>query len=373
MEPTLDVKSSVERPTITIDWVRFPHDPSAYLGRATKKASAFAVYGGRGEGKSSLLENLSNNYATIIDIFGSRDNESLAWCRSPRKDSVLFLKGQSVEISSQWPSVNAVDVTLKQMSEYKAVVTCSAFYNDLHEEWFNLAQIMNTCWKRTHWDIPWCLAIREASNLLYSRTSLGDNQANAKNYIVYVLREMRHSGFAITLDSLRWFSIDIDIRTLADYTFLKAQGIEGLPDNLHWLYQYFDPYGVMRMGVEKFVVITRKGSVGCGTSTMPPWHKQETEDMLKLLNIEVKHGEAVNLGEKASSVGDFEHVKIINARNEKGPKDKPLSMGLLAKKLNRSSRTIMLHLDHHNDAVLRDGECEKCRRAKSPLSKETIS
>jgi hypothetical protein len=40
----------------------------------------------------------------------------------------------------------------------------------------------------------------------------------------------------LALDSVRFFSIDIDIRTLADYLILKSQGMQGLSRDLKWLY-----------------------------------------------------------------------------------------------------------------------------------------
>ena len=45
----------------------------------------------------------------------------------------------------------------------------------------------------------------------------------------------------------------------------------------------------MRMGKEKFILISEDGPIGHGTTTMPYWHKQEGEDMLRLFDIEVKY------------------------------------------------------------------------------------
>ena len=47
----------------------------------------YMILGVRGSGKSSFLENLGIHYlskgAVILDLFGSRDGEGLAWLRSP--------------------------------------------------------------------------------------------------------------------------------------------------------------------------------------------------------------------------------------------------------------------------------------------------
>ena len=228
---------------------------------------------------------------------------------------------------------------------------------------------MNKFWSRLSWTDPWALIIREAANLLYSRMSIGESQTQAKNYMIYVIREMRHCGFALVLDSVRWFSIDVDVRSIADYTFLKGQGIEGLPDSLHFLYNFFEPYGVMRMGVEKFILISRKGPLGYGESTMPYWHKLENENLLKLFNINVKYDGLQETGEKGSShVGDYEHVNIIQTRFETQE-----SMEKVAEKLCRSSRTIFKHITYHNMTIESFKECDKCARVKSLLSKQLIS
>jgi hypothetical protein len=364
-------------PTIDVEWIRFPNDKAADLANAIKKPTAFGIYGGKDTGKSCLVENLSNHYPHVVDLFGARDNEALAWCRSPRSGSILFLKGPSVELQNcGWPSINATDLKLSDIDKYDAIISVSAFYGDIREEWYSLSKLMDKLWHRTNWTELSCLNIREAANLLYSRVALGETQADAKNYIIYVLREMRHCGLALAVDSIRWYAIDIDVRTIADYTFLKAQGIEGLPDNLHFLYQYFDPFGIMRMGKETFALFSREGPIAHGTSTMPYWHKQEYENMLNIFDIKPKYNEKPDLGDKGyARVGDYGHVKIIQARfegilNEKGERDR--GMEKLGKALGHSSKTILDHINHHNNSIQTLGECDKCTRVQSPLAKQVL-
>jgi len=227
---------------------------------------------------------------------------------------------------------------------------------------------MNRLWQRTSWTEPWAVQIREAANLLYSRVSIGDSQQQAKNYIIYVMREMRHCGYALSMDSIRWYSVDIDMRTIADYTFIKAQGIEGLPGELRFLYRWFDPFGVMRMGVDRFAVVCRKGPIGFGHSGLPSWHKQENENILNLLDIQVKYSDLPDTGEKGlSHVGDYEHVRIVQARFETKE-----GMEKLAEKIGRSSRTVHKHITYHNATIQTLGECDRCARVKSLLSKQVL-
>jgi len=334
---------------------------------ALTKTTACASYGGKGKGKSALIENLGDRYKCVFDLFGSRDNEGLAWCRSHRQNSILFLKGASTDIESSWPAKNAEDLRFEDFEKYQAIISCSAFYANLREEWLTLAKVIEYIWYRDHWKTIISLLSRETANLLYSRIALGDSQQQAKNYIIYTLREMRHCGVALEMDSIRWFAIDIDARSIADYTFLKAQGIAGLPQDLRWLYRFYKPTGVTRMGVEKFIIVSRDGPVGDGYSELPSWHKKEKEHMLDLFGIKCIHGDVPNLG-KGGQVSDYEHVDIIKRRYESHA-----SMESIANKLGRSSRTVHMHIMHHNRMVSMAGECDKCAALKCELSKQAVT
>jgi hypothetical protein len=350
-----------EFPKVKVSWIRFQGN----LLESYKRPTAYLIQGTIGAGKSSLGENIGFHFPKIIDLFGSRDNEALGWCRSPYKDSILLLKGVSTDVTSPWPCKNIVDLKLEDFRHYKVLLSCSAFYGDIREEWYSLSKLMDKLWHRTSWTDPWALLIREGANLVYSRLALGETQQQAKNYIIYVLREMRHCGYAVIMDALRTLSIDIDLRNIADFTFFKAQGTEGLPDNLHFLYKFFDPLGFMRMSVDQFAVLTRKGAIGYGEATYPFWHKEEKEDLLNMMDIHVAYRDMPDMG-VAGHVGDFEHVKIIDLRKQGN------SMEKTAELMGRSSRTVLRQINYHNQAVQGLGQCDRCLRAKGPLSKEAM-
>jgi hypothetical protein len=367
----VEVQSMPEMPKFSIDWIRFPKHPCADLGVAFTKPKAFVSYGGTGEGKSNIVENISNRYSTVIDAFGSRDNEGLGWCRSHRKDSILFLHGDNVKIDSNWDDITISEfrkTPIEKLGKYKVILSVAKFYVDIREEWYSLVKVMDKLWERESWTEPWCLAVREAANLLYSRESIGESQTQAKNYIIYVIREMRHCGFALALDSIRWFSIDTDIRTIADYTILKGQGIEGLPKTLHFLYNFFDPYDVMQMKVQAFVIVSRKGPIGHGTSTLAYWHKQESENLVEQLGINVQKGERVDFGRQSAHMGDYGHANIVRVRHEFG-----LSFGKIAEKLKVSDRTTYKHVLRHNEMVRNSGECPLCARVNGPYAKTIVA
>lgn len=347
-------------------WVRFKEKIDY------SKANCNVIIGGKETGKSALNENLATHYVEsssgckIFDLFGSRDNEGLAWCRSPYKDGVLLVAGDSVDISSSWDYKHLHDLRFSDFEKYKVIITVPAFYSNLKEEYHGIGTLVDLLWKRTSWTSVWYLLIRETANLIYSRLVIGDNQAEAKAYLIYILREARHVGFAVGADAIRYMSVDIDLRHLADYTFLKAVGAEGLPDSLKWLYHYFKPLSLMRMPTNRFVVVSRRGTIGRGKFECPPWHKKEKEDLLRLLNISLDRGEPVDYGDQGK-VGDFEHADIVRQRAE------GRSYRELAQSVKRSSRTVNVHVKEHNNAIKSLGSCERCKRVKSPMEKVIVA
>jgi hypothetical protein len=362
-------------PSFKLKWVRFPYDASANLAHALKYPLAYAGVGIKGSGKSALVELIGSKYSKVIDLYGSRDDEGLAWLRADGfKDKVLLLKGNSVTVDCNCADVkNATDLTLSDMYEYKAIISPAHLYSSIEEEWHSMPRIVSQLWNRTSWSEPWALLIREASSLIFSRVSLGESQQEAKNYLIHMMREMRHSGIAIVADTIRWMSVDIDFRAIADYTFIKAQGILGLPPDLRFIYRYFKPSGIMRCPVDKFIIVSVHGPIGYGASTCPPWHKKESENLLQLFDIRRQYGAVPFEGNLAKHVGDAEHVRIIRGRMEgiedaKGELQK--GMEAIGKILKRSSKTILIHINSHNNMIHAVGECERCARVSSPYAKK---
>lgn len=337
-----------------------------------KKANCNLITGGKETGKSALCEALATHYSEqdkdckILDFWGSRDNEGLGWCRSPYKDSILFLTGDSVKVRSRFPTVKVSDFKLSSMKGYKVVVTVSGFYSSDREQNHAIQTVMSVLWRRTSWSHIWCLILREMANLVYSRLSIGEDQAQAKAYLISVLREMRHMGYALCGDSIKFKSVDADVRVLADYTYIKACGKEGLPDDLDWLYSIFEPFSVMRMPINQFIIVSRKGTVGRGIYDCPPWHKRENENIFKLLNIEVDHEEEPDLNTKGGRINDSEHVEIVRKRFA-GQDGKPVSFNKLAVKCERSTATVFKAVLYHNQDIDTKGFCEKCKRMNGKL------
>jgi len=338
------------------------------------KPYTWFVLGLRGSGKSSLLEHVGSGYLekehAVLDLFGSRDGEGLAWLRSSyaKDKKILLLKGENVDVQASFPVKQADQLTLKDVEDYDVIVSASPLYLNMDQEFYFAARITDLLYKRLSWHRLVYVIVREAANFYYSRLKVCDNQVFAKSQMVYLIREARHAGLALGLDSIRYYAIDIDIRNLADYLVLKSQGLLGLADDLKWLYGFFNPVVVRSMPPENFIILTRTGALGLGQFPYPEWHKRERENILASVGIKAEYGEVPKQAEYRGTfktLSDNEHSEVIRLYVEE-----LLSTQKIAERLGRSARTPVQHIHMHDDAVRRSGFCPACRRAGSPF--ETV-
>lgn len=346
-------------------WTRFNDDITF-----TKPSTWFSL-GLRGSGKSAFLEHVGMNYlekdAVILDLFGSRDGEGLAWLRSPyaKDKKILLLKGENVDVKGSYPVKTVAQLSLKDLENNDIIISSSPLYLNMDQEFFDAARITDLIYKRLYYNRMIYSIVREAANFYYSRLKVSDNQVFAKSQMIYLIREARHVGLSIGIDSIRYYAIDIDIRNLSDYLILKSQGVQGLDNTLDWLYMFFNPATIRFMQPQYFAIISKTGALGLGTFQYHDWHKKEKENIVANVGLKVEYGEILQEAEYRGTfktVGDTEHVEIISLYvNERQ------SMAEVAEKLKRSSKTIMDHIHDHNQAVERSGFCPICRRARSSL------
>lgn len=331
--------------------------------------------GVRGSGKSSFLEKIACYYLDkghgILDLFASRDSENLAWLRSPyaKDKKFLLVHGETVDVvESPCDTKPAAKVVLSDFEKYDFVISSAALYLNPDDEFLNAARLTDKIYKRLSWKKLIFMMIREASNLYYSRLKLVENQIFAKSQMIYLIREGRHCGLALGLDTLRFYSVDIDIRSLSDYIILKSQGMMGLTKDLKWVYRFFHDYVIRDMPPQYFFILSRRGAVGQGMFKQIPWHKREKENILKAVGIECKYGEPIEEAQYRGTyrtVGDKEHAEMIKLYIEAG-----LSVDRIAERLKRSSRTSWKHVKHHNSMIEKTGSCPACRRVKSKYERE---
>lgn len=210
--------------------------------------------------------------------------------------------------------------------------------------------------------------VREAANFYYSRLKVSANQVFAKSQMIYLVREARHVGLSLGLDSIRYYAIDIDIRNLSDYLILKSQGVQGLDNTLDWLYMFFNPAVIRNMQPQNFIIVSKTGALGLGCFPYHDWHKKEKENVVSNVGLKIEYGEVLEEAEYRGTfktVGDREHSEIISLYVNDG-----LSMRQIAEKLKRSSKTALDHIHNHNNAVERSGFCPICRRVRSNLESQ---
>jgi hypothetical protein len=353
---------------LKINWVR-GNDKISF-----DRPNTFFCIGVRGGAKSTWLETIGCHYLekghSLLDLFGSRDGEGLSWLRSPYAEDrkILLTHGENVSVEATCDTKAATKVSLSDFENYDLVISASPLYLGPDDEFVNAALLTDKIYKRLSWKrLVYCLC-REAANLFYSRLKVADSQIVSKAQMTYLIREARHVGMALGLDSVRYYSIDIDIRSLSDFIILKSQGLTGLTSDLKWLYSIIEPSMIRNMPRQFFVILSRKGSVGIGEFKEISWHKQERENILKAVGVKVEYGEPVEKGEYRGThmtVGDHEHAEIIRLYVEEG-----LSMNKIAEQIGRSSRVPHKHIHQHNSKVEGAGFCPSCRRVKSSLDKE---
>lgn len=285
------------------------------------------------------------------------------------KDDILFVTGDSVEVNGKWDTIQISKLTYADIKRYRVILSVHAFFSNYNEEFWAMNEAIKRLWARTHWIKPWYVMIREASNFIYSRIKIVKNQAVAKADFIYLMRELRHSGYSIGVDTVRWTSMDKEVRDLANYTFIKRVGIHGLPDDIHWLYKFIDPDSLMDLHPSCFVLVSSRGPIALGNFEDIPWHKREKEDILKILDLEPQYGELPDYlqpGYSATKVGSTEHTQIVEKYLELK------SMHKVAAEVKRSTGTIHTHIANHNREVRSQGSCSRCKRRNHSLQSEII-
>ena len=331
--------------------------------------------GVKGSGKSSFLETLGEYHLdmnhVVLDLFGSADGEGLAWLRSPYAENkrILLLHGENVDVDCSFDVKTASKLTLKDFDQYDLIINARPLYSNADDEFMNAAQIMDKIYKRISWKRLLYCVVREAANLFYSRLKISENQVMAKSQMIYMIREARHVGMSMGLDSLRYYAIDIDIRNITDYLILKSQGLLGLSKDLKWLYSIFQPLSIRNLPPDRFIILTRKGCIGMGRFTEVTWHKQEKENILRAVGIHVEPAaeppKQAEYRGTFKTVSDKEHAEIIRLYIEE-----KMAMHVIAKQIGRSNRTVYEHIQKHNESIIRSAFCPICRRVKSSLEKE---
>ena len=340
--------------------------------------------GVRGVGKSSYLEHRGEGFLergqVVFDLFGSRDGEGLAWLRSPwanldertpdKEKKILLIHSETVDVEAPVKTITVPKLKINDFEKYDLLISSSPMYSTPGDEFNQVSVLTDLLYQRRVYKRICYTIVREASNLYYSRLRVNPNQTSAKAEMIYLIREARHMGIAMGLDTLKYTSIDLDIRAVVDYIIFKAQGILGFPKDLHFLYRYFKPSWVRNMSPGAFVILTRKGGIGVGLFPEVSWHKKPKEDIVKKVGITVTQGEAMEyskeLGDNYRTMGDPDHILMVELYTGSAAEDgKVIGINKIGKhpKIMRSASVVRRELLKHDKQVERTGYCVVCRRA----------
>ena len=99
------------------------------------------------------------------------------------------------------------DYKLSDLEKYDIIISAGPLYSSPGVEYESANKITDSIYQRLHWKRKVFMVTREAANLYYSRLKSDPNQASAKAQMVYLIREARHMGYALGLDTLKYTSI----------------------------------------------------------------------------------------------------------------------------------------------------------------------
>jgi hypothetical protein len=349
------------------------------------------VIGRKNSGKSALLETMAESYLDygqkVIDLWGATDSESLAWLRSKyvakNPEKVLLLHDPSYELQFDGKSYDTMPVTevkFDKAEEYDIMLTSPRFFDLMNWErrYEEMAAFIMQLWiYRQSWKRIINVICREASELLYSRLTMNETQIDTKSRAIYMLQESRHSGISWSLDTLRPTNIDAAVREgVLDYIVFKALNWAGLPDDLHFMYRFFDSMGMAQMDKDQFVLLCADGGLAEGLNYLPEWHKTEQQ------NLQIEFGirpekkkdapvEGKQIGERFT-IGDKEHARMVELRLGQ----MHLSLGRIRGLMrgegypSRSGNAVVIgEIDKHMESVAKSSFCEKCERVNSPFAR----
>jgi hypothetical protein len=258
------------------------------------KPSTWWFFGKRFSGKSSGAEMVTAKHvdagATAFDLFAARDNENLAWCRSPFKD-VYLVCGDNAKLVTDFPWCKSSEFVLREAEKHEIVVTCPGFYlRNEYLQYSTLSKMVDILKWRDEWDKLDCLVVREASRLIASRIYAGkvSNRIEAEYDFIDLHNEAYHTGVTAAIDSLRPVSIATDVREIANYTVMKRLGKMRIPKEFNYLMRYIDPTYMRRMPPGEFILYTDNDDLAIGKFDEIPWHVKRGENILKSLNIQVE-------------------------------------------------------------------------------------
>ena len=290
----------------------------------------YVANGISGAGKSELIRNVSAHFPKMVGLYGSADDETLADLRAfdyrnkvgarigknlENWERGLIIGPSTTSVASSYDYVTYDDLTLHDIENHGVIVCPRRVYPSIRSFFRATEHIVDVLQQREDERPVWFLKILEAANVLYARTTIGHvRAADAKAYLIFLQRELRHSGLALGVDSQYSVSMDKEIRTNAEYTFWKNMGSDKIPKDVNWMQGWVTPDGFAGMYPNEFVCKDKWGGIYLGTAKMPPWYRRHREKLYETLGIKRDVGEASLVDELPDDNTDIElHQEIVKA------------------------------------------------------------
>lgn len=284
-----------------------------------------------GAGKSELIRNISAHFPKMIGLYGSGDDETLADLRAydyrgkvgsrfiaknlENWERGLIIGPRTTSVTSSWDYTTYDKLTLKDIETHGVVVCPRRIYPSVRSFFMGTERVVDVLQRREDERPVWFLKILEAANVLYARTTISHvRAADAKAYLIFLQRELRHSGLALGVDSQYSVSMDKEIRTNAEYTFWKNLGSDRLPKDINWMQGWVTPDGFAGQYPNEFVCKDKWGGIYLGTFKMAPWYRRHREKLYETLGIRRDVGEPDLVDELPDDGRDLElHQEIVKA------------------------------------------------------------
>jgi len=295
-------------------------NPEVYLG--------ILIIGGRGKGKTVLLERINEEYYEhdflVCDWWSPRNYENLFYPipndkrRKPIPIVLIHPEYVDIHIPVDYkdlitPMCDKVGLKeiLKLCIDEKRICCFDNTSYDFDDSYRVLGQMLKELpdinKKHLHADI--ILSLREVSSLLFSHLKIAKYSEQTRKMLLQTIREARHNNIALNLDTQRFMDVYAGVRDNIDVTLIKNSNPRAFPEQLHWFWNKIDyKHGsdmnnthklklynsfpkINKMGVNQYYELWNDYNKPhkVKTVSLPKrfYHKREKDNFVKILDCDV--------------------------------------------------------------------------------------
>lgn len=199
------------------------------------------------------------------------------------------------------------------------------------------------------------LLVREARNLLTSQLRAGKakTMAIAEEATIDLIQEAYHANLALGIDTLRPNTLNINMREISNFVYIKKMGRLAVPREFWWIMRKIEPTFFRNMHVRDYIFFSDSNNIAVKSFDEPFWHHIRGKDILKRHNIIVESANSPEpvLLDSRRKVTEEGHRKIVELRKTGMSQ---LKIGLELDPIV-TRYTVMKELGLHNA-----GKCQVC-------------